>query len=37
MEELFEEYRAAFLSNAGYRFRSRKQFFSETGDPLNLL
>jgi hypothetical protein len=27
MEELFEEFQAAFLSNAAYRFRSRKQFW----------
>ena len=27
MEELFEEFQPAFLSNAAYRFRSRKQFW----------
>ena len=27
MEELFEEFRPAFLANAAYRFRNRKQFW----------
>jgi hypothetical protein len=27
MEELFEEFKPAFLANAGYRFRNRKQFW----------
>jgi hypothetical protein len=27
MEELFEEFQPAFLANAAYRFRSRKQFW----------
>jgi Stealth protein CR2, conserved region 2/Stealth protein CR1, conserved region 1 len=27
MEELFEEFKPAFLANAGYRFRDRKQFW----------
>jgi Stealth protein CR2, conserved region 2/Stealth protein CR1, conserved region 1 len=27
MEELFEEFQPAFLANAGYRFRNRKQFW----------
>jgi Stealth protein CR2, conserved region 2/Stealth protein CR1, conserved region 1 len=27
MEELFEEFRPAFLTNAAYRFRNRKQFW----------
>ncbi len=27
MEELFDEFRPAFLANAGYRFRNRKQFW----------
>jgi hypothetical protein len=27
MEELFEEFKPAFLANAAYRFRSRKQFW----------
>jgi hypothetical protein len=27
MEELFEEFKPAFLTNAAYRFRSRKQFW----------
>jgi hypothetical protein len=28
MEELFEEFKPAFLANAAYRFRNRKQFWS---------
>jgi hypothetical protein len=27
MEELFDQFRTAFLANAGYRFRNRKQFW----------
>lgn len=27
MEELFEEFKPAFVANAGYRFRNRKQFW----------
>jgi hypothetical protein len=27
MEELFEEFKPAFLTNAAYRFRSRNQFW----------
>jgi len=27
MEELFDEFKPAFLANAGYRFRNREQFW----------
>jgi len=37
MEELFEDFKPAFLANAGYRFRSRQQFWPISAHDHRLL